>query len=215
MRNVIIKDVQGNTYTVEVADDFVLASISVEDVEAPVDENQVKDFEPVSVLSRRGNGEVREMSLEMHKELSELSSEIERDCVGLCTFKYRTNERYEKNSIKAWNKLVELRKYAEDHGWLSEYNDSMEDVIFSYATEVMFRKEGLDNSFDDWEPEVIQHSDAFQNAIRNVCKLLRMCKYSNSLSFEDRITVDQALSFGDCWVCPEIREEFNDLEWGW
>ena len=91
----------------------------------------------------------------------------------------------------------------------------MEDVIFSYATEVMFRKEGLDDSFDDWEPEVIQQSDAFQNAIRNVCKLLRMCKYSNSLSFEDRVTVDQALAFGNCWVRPEIREEFSDLDWGW
>lgn len=214
MKNLIIKDVQGNTYTVEVSDDFVLASFSVEDVQV-VDEAQEKDFQPVAVLQQHGSDEVREISVEMYEHLSNLSREIERDCTGLCVFKYRTNERYEKRSIKAWNKLQKMVEWTKANDWSSE--GSLDDAIFGYASYCRFKEElpNEDPCDLDYDYDVIQQSDAFQNAIRKACKLLRMCYYSNSLSFEQRLDVDFALSFGRNFVRPEIREEFNDLDWGW
>ena len=163
---------------------------------------------------------IEEMDIEVFKKLNEASSKMKADFTGLCIYKYKTHNRYERLSVKAWSKLMEVKAYCVENELVSPDNRGdikLEDVVYAFATDCAEKGDSshLDWDSDDFyfESEHALASNDFQMAMGKLCKLLRMCFYSNSLTFHNRLEVEYAVYGLRDWVRPEVVEEYSEFCW--
>ena len=115
---------------------------------------------------------------------------------------------------------MEVQEYCVENGLVAPDNRGdihLDEVVFAFAMDCAEKGDSshLDWGSDDFyfEEEHALASNDFQTAMSKICKLLRMCFYSNSLTFHNRLEVEYAVGGSRDWVSPELVEEYSELCW--